>query len=234
MSSIDGISSTTGGAGTTASPGLRGTKDEFLRLFMAQLQHQDPFAPTSGADMVGQLAQLSGVEQAKQTNDRLAELAAQQASAASAGLSSLVGRDCSAATGTFSYDGKGATPPIDVTSTSPLKNAAVVITDASGKEVRRIPVASGATSASAVWDGKDGAGNKVPAGNYTISVDAGASSSPVSGTWHGRVDAVELTTEGPRLRMGGLLLAPGDIRTIGATVAAISTPPTTPTQGTAT
>jgi chemotaxis response regulator CheB len=29
------------------------------------------------------------------------------------------------------------------------------------------------------------------------------------------VDAVELTANGPRLRMGGVLLAPGDIHTIG-------------------
>src|SRR5262245_14716433 len=100
-------------AAPTAGPsgGIQGPKDEFLRLFMAQLQHQDPFAPTSGADMVAQLAQLSSVEQAKQINDQLAELAASQASAASAGLSSLIGRDCSAAAGGCPIERTGATAP---------------------------------------------------------------------------------------------------------------------------
>ena len=37
----------------------------------------------------------------------------------------------------------------------------------------------------------------------------------ITSQWHGRVDAVELTADGPRLRMGGVLLAPGDVRTIG-------------------
>ncbi|HEU4612714.1 MAG TPA: flagellar hook capping FlgD N-terminal domain-containing protein, partial [Kofleriaceae bacterium] len=90
--SIDGITGTSSStATTTSSTQLQGTKDEFLRLFMAQLQHQDPFAPTSGADMVAQLAQLSSVEQAKQTNAMLADLATAQNAVANANLASLVG-----------------------------------------------------------------------------------------------------------------------------------------------
>jgi flagellar basal-body rod modification protein FlgD len=213
--SIDAITTANGASNATSSPGLKGSKDEFLRLFMAQLQHQDPFAPTSGADMVAQLAQLSNVEQAKQTNDRLAELAASQASAASAGLSSLVGRECSAAASTFNYD-KGTPPPLEVSSTSPMKGASVVITDAAGKELRRIAVPNGATSTSVAWDGKDASGRPVPPGSYNISVDAGQSAASITSQWRGRVDAVELTADGPRLRMGGVLLAPADIRSIGA------------------
>jgi flagellar basal-body rod modification protein FlgD len=200
---------------TTQTPGLKGSKDEFLRLFMAQLQHQDPFAPTSGADMVAQLAQLSSVEQAKVTNDQLAELAAQQASAASAGLATLVGRDCTAIADKFELDGKGgAPPPLEISSTSPIKQGAVVITNADGKELRRIPIPEGTSTASIAWDGKDASGQPVPAGSYTIAVDA-PSSSTITSRWQGRVDAVELTSTGPRLRMGGLLVAPSEIRTIG-------------------
>jgi flagellar basal-body rod modification protein FlgD len=199
-----------------SSPGMKGTKDEFLKLFMAQLQHQDPFAPTSGADMVAQLAQLSSVEQAKQTNDQLAAIAAAQTSQASAGLSGLVGRDCDAAAGTFQLD-KGAAPPLSVESTGPMKGASVVITDADGKELRRIPIADGSTSADIQWDGKDASGKPLPQGSYQVSVDAGSTTSTINSRWHGRIDAVELTADGPRLRMGGLLLAPGDVRTIGST-----------------
>lgn len=214
---IESITGTAGGrtAATSSGP-LRGTKDEFLRLFMAQLQHQDPFAPTSGADMVAQLAQLSSVEQAAQTNNRLAELAAQQASAASAGLATLVGRECSATAEAFRLE-TGRPPPLAVDSPSPMKGASVVIQNADGKELRRIAIPDGATSSTIVWDGKDGAGRPIAPGNYKISVDAGQSASTISAQWHGRVDAVELTPDGPRLRIGGVLLAPGDIRTIGTT-----------------
>jgi flagellar basal-body rod modification protein FlgD len=214
--SITGISLTESNAAAGSTGPLKGPKDEFLKLFMAQLQHQDPFKPESGADMVAQLAQLSSVEQAAKTNDQLAELAAQQASAASAGLATLVGRDCGAVAGPFRYEG-GTPPPLSIESPSPMKGASVVIKDANGKELRRIAIPDGTKASAIQWDGKDANGRPVQPGNYEISVDAGASSSAITAQWQGRVDAVELTADGPRLRIGGVLLAPGDIRTIGTT-----------------
>ncbi len=216
--SIDAISSPTVTTNTSASGGaLKGTQDEFLKLFMAQLQYQDPFAPTSNAEMVGQLAQLSGVEQAKQTNVQLADLASAQAAVANANLASLVGRDCNATVGNFSVDSTGgAPPPMSVTSANGTKGASMIVTDANGKEVRRIPIPDGTTSASLAWDGKDANGAPVAKGSYSMTVDKGASTSDITASWMGRVDAVELTANGPRLRIGGVLLAPGDIHTIGA------------------
>ncbi len=215
--SIDQITSPTITTPTTGSGGaLKGTQEEFLKLFMAQLQYQDPFAPTSNAEMVGQLAQLSGVEQAKRTNEHLADLASAQAAIANANLASLVGRDCNASVGGFSVDATGGTPPpMSVTSSQGTKDAAMVITDANGKEVRRIPIPDGTTSGTVAWDGKDANGAPVGKGQYSMSVDKGSSTGDITASWTGRVDAVELTSMGPRLRIGGVLLAPGDIHTIG-------------------
>jgi len=219
--SIDSITPLTNSTSSSANQGpagVKGTKDEFLRLFMAQLQHQDPFAPTSGADMVAQLAQLSSVEQAKQTNDQLAEIAAAQSAAASAGLSSLVGRDCSAVAGTFQLDKPaGGAPPLEISTTGPMKGASVVITNADGKELRRIAIPDGARAQAIQWDGKDASGNTVPPGSYKIAVDSGQTAQAITAQWRGPIEAVELTSDGPRLRMGGLLLSPGDIRSIGNT-----------------
>lgn len=214
--SIDRITGTPGSQPAGSGTVLHGTKDEFLRLFMAQLQHQDPFAPTSGADMVAQLAQLSSVEQAKQTNAMLADLATAQNAVANANLASLVGRDARATAAGFTVDQTGGTPPpLDVSTTSPTKGASLVIKDANGKEVRRIPIPDGTTSTSVAWDGKAADGRALPPGNYQISVEAGQTTSDINVSWSGRVDAVELTAMGPRLRMGGVLIAPGDIHTIG-------------------
>ena len=204
------------GAPTTGT-GLKGTTDEFLKLFMAQLQQQDPFNPTSGADMVSQLAQLSSVEQARQTNTELSDISAAQSSEASAGLSSLIGRQCSATAGSFSIGATGGSPPpVAITSTSATSGAAIVIEDASGKEIRRIKIPDGTTATSLQWDGKDASGNTVPPGSYKMSVDSGKSTGTIDAQWQGKVAAVELTADGPRLRIGDVLLAPSDIRTIGA------------------
>lgn len=213
VSGVSGSDPTTGT--TTSSTQLKGTKDEFLKLFMAQLQHQDPFAPTSGADMVAQLAQLSAVEQAKTTNDQLASLAGAQESAASASLSNLVGRNCNANLNTFSVDKEGVKPPpIEITAAGLTKGASVVITDADGKEIQRLPIPDGTKATTMAWNGLDKSGQPLKAGSYKISVDGGTSPE-ITASWHGKIDAVELTAAGPRLRMGDLLLSPGDIRTIG-------------------
>lgn len=209
---------------TSATPGaLTGSKDEFLKLFMAQLEHQDPLDPKTGADMVAQLAQFSSVEQAQQTNQHLIDLAQAQAATSNASLSNLVGRDCDAAAGSFQLDKGGAVPPLRVESTTPLTGASAVITNADGVELRRIPIPDGGTTASVTWDGRTAQGASVTPGSYTVSIDAGKTTGTVSSQWHGKVDALELSTDGPRLRLGGLLLSPGDIRTIGGASASPTT-----------
>jgi flagellar basal-body rod modification protein FlgD len=214
------ITSATAATGTTtttpaAGGALTGSKDEFLRLFMAQLEHQDPLDPKNGADMVAQLAQFSSVEQAQQTNQHLSDLAAAQASATSASLSTLVGRDCTAGAADFQLERGGTAPPIQITATGAMKGAQLVITDDSGKEIRRIAVPPSTSSATLAWDGNTAEGTAAAPGSYHIAIEPGTTGGTITAQWHGRVDAVELTSDGPRLRMGGVLLSPSDIRTIG-------------------
>ena len=228
------VTSTTATTATTptttpaAGGALSGSKDEFLRLFMAQLEHQDPLSPQDGASMVAQLAQFSTVEQATRTNAYLADLAASQASASNAGLANLVGRDCSAGADKFQLDRTGAVPPIEISSTGAMTGASLVISDDGGKEIRRIAVPAGTSSSRITWDGNTEAGTRAAPGSYRVTVDPGTTGGTITSQWHGRVDAVELADGSTRLRMGGILLAPSDIRTIG-----MSSPTPTPTPTTA-
>jgi flagellar basal-body rod modification protein FlgD len=180
--------------------------------------------------MVAQLAQFSSVEQQTQTNQRLADLASAQAAQSSASLSNLVGRTCSAAVGDISIDRKGTPPPLQVTSDSPTVGASITITDANGKQVRKIAIPDGSTSTTLAWDGNTDAGTAAPAGDYKVSIDAGKNTATVSAQWQGRVDGIELTSTGARLRMGDVLIAPADVRTIGLETAGTSTSSTTPSQ----
>jgi len=198
-------------------PGLTGSKDEFLRLFMAQLQHQDPLSPKDGSDMVAQLAQFSSVEQATKTNQHLADLVTAQTSTSNAGLSSLVGRTCRAAAAEFDLDRGGAVPALAVSSPGVMKGAVAVILDDAGKEVRRLAIADGTQGAELAWDGKTATGAPAAPGHYRVEIAPGSSGAAITAQWRGRVDAVELTETGSRLRMGGVLLAPSDVRTIGLT-----------------
>jgi flagellar basal-body rod modification protein FlgD len=60
-------------------------KDQFLKLFVAQLQHQDPMNPMKDTDFMGQMAQFSTLEQV--TNMAVAN----EAMAANLHLSQSVG-----------------------------------------------------------------------------------------------------------------------------------------------
>ena len=214
-------------AGAATSGALVGSESEFLQLFMAQLQNQDPLNPQDGADMVAQLAQFSSVEQETQTNQNLANLTATESSTANASLSSLVGRTCDAGMGSFTVQDPTNIPPIDVSSSGPISGGSIVVTDANGKQVASMPIpANGGT---VQWNGKDASGNPVPPGSYSVSVSSGTTTTPITASWHDAITAVDLTSSGSLLQMGGIQIAPSDVTTIGAATAATPTTPITPT-----
>jgi flagellar hook assembly protein FlgD len=107
-----------------------------------------------------------------------------------------------------------------------MNGASVVISDSDGKELRRIPIPAGASSTQIAWDGNKSDGTPAAPGSYHISVDAGTTTGTITSQWHGRIDAVELAGGSTQLRMGGVLLSPGAIQTIGSITSTTTT--TTP------
>jgi flagellar basal-body rod modification protein FlgD len=65
MTDIASTSSTTNSTPTQYSRNTGGTlgKDDFLKLFVTQLQHQDPMNPMQDSDFMGQMASFSSLEQ---------------------------------------------------------------------------------------------------------------------------------------------------------------------------
>ena len=222
VAATSSTSSTSAAAASAATSGaLVGTESEFLQLFMAQLQNQDPLNPQDGADMVAQLAQFSSVEQETQINTNLTNLTATESSTANASLSSLVGRTCDAGLGSVQITDPTSIPPIDVSSTGAMSGASITVTDSNGNQVASIPIP--ANGGAVQWNGKNAAGVPVAPGTYTLSVNSGTTTTPITANWNATVSAVQLTTSGTLLQMGGILVAPGDITTIGGAAAAAST-----------
>ncbi len=64
--------------GTTTGSGAIMGPDDFLKLMMVQLQHQDPLQPTDPTQYLSELAQFTTVEQMKNVADSTAKVAAEQ------------------------------------------------------------------------------------------------------------------------------------------------------------
>ncbi|HWT24627.1 MAG TPA: flagellar hook capping FlgD N-terminal domain-containing protein [Solirubrobacteraceae bacterium] len=63
---INALKSTSSPAASTQAAGGKNAemgKDQFLKLFVAQLQHQDPMNPMQDQDFMGQMASFSTLEQ---------------------------------------------------------------------------------------------------------------------------------------------------------------------------
>jgi flagellar basal-body rod modification protein FlgD len=201
----------------TAAVGSAGSasRDQFLRLFVAQLENQNPLDPQSGADMVAQLAQFSSLEQAVETNNRLADMVSSQDAAGSAALADLVGREVTADASTITLD--GAPPPLSVATDDTVSGGEVIIRSASGAEIRRVPFGAGASPIAVEWDGRDASGAPLPAGTYSIEVAAhkpDGTAVPARPQVQAVVDAVELTPSGPRLRLGAARISPAAVTVI--------------------
>jgi flagellar basal-body rod modification protein FlgD len=68
-----------------AANGVMG-KNDFLKLFVAQLQHQDPMNPMQDADFMGQMASFSTLEQVSNMASENARIATSLASDHAIGL----------------------------------------------------------------------------------------------------------------------------------------------------
>jgi flagellar basal-body rod modification protein FlgD len=92
MSTVNSTSGTAGAQQPTTSvvnPKSLLDKDDFLKLFVTQLQHQDPMSPMDNDQMVAQMSQLSTVEQL--TNMASANAVMAQTQARSSAVA-LIGR----------------------------------------------------------------------------------------------------------------------------------------------
>lgn len=193
---------------------------DFLRLMTTQLKNQDPTKPLDGQQFMAQLAQfstLNGIIEMKQSLDALAQ-SLQSMNTLQA--SNLVGHSV-LVDGDRGY--LGADGPIGgrATVTEPANNLTLIVTEASGREVRRINLgAKPAGTADFEWDGLDGNGARAAPGLYTFRVEGAVADGKSVGfdtqIW-AQVDSVSLGQAGQEttLNLAGLgSLGLGQIKAI--------------------
>jgi flagellar basal-body rod modification protein FlgD len=208
-------------AATPASPTLG--KDDFLKLLVAQLSHQDPTQPMQGTEFVTQLSQFSLVEQAVSQSQQLGNLSSQLTGVSNNAATSLVGKTVTIKGNGVSFDGTVASPT-NLTLSGADASATATITDASGNTVRTITL--GAMPAGPItvpWDGHDDSGQPVPKGSYSmnvVAVDAQGQPVAVSQNVTGTVTQVSFDRGYPELTLSSGAQAPiSDLISVSAPLA---------------
>ena len=201
-----------GAAAMKKATGLN--KDDFLKLYIAQMQNQDPLNPMDGTQFVAQLAQLSQVEQAYNTNSNLKSLIDAQNSSNNLAAVSFLGNIVTAKGAQVSLN-SGSQPMISFALAGQADKVQVGISNADGTLVRTLSAGqTPAGNSSLKWDGLSNQGQPLPPGLYSIAVTAtDARGQQSSGTplLQGKVDGISLDGNVPLLSIGGVSIPLKDV-----------------------
>lgn len=214
---VYGVTNDTAAAAAAMKKSTGMNKDDFLKLFVTQLQNQDPLNPQDSTEFIGQLAQLTQVEQAYNTNSNLSDLLNLVNGATSLSAVSFIGKEITAS-GNLIKLTSGTNPTLGYRLPATAQKVTIKIMDDTDTVVRTLTL--GGTQAgdgSITWDGKDEKGNALPDGRYTFSVSGtNAKGEAFDGAplLLGRAEGVMLEGEEPYITIGGINVPLGNILSV--------------------
>lgn len=202
-------------AGAASKPNGAMGKEEFLKLFVAQMKNQDPLNPMEGQELAAQLAQFSSVEQLINLNQQLET----QSSASAAMIQTLqngsaanfIGRDVFADGNAVVIPESGsASVTVDVANAGGV--GVLRVFDLTGREVgtRQLGTVAGGRQTIELGAAAQG----LVAGGYTYSVeivDGEGASVPVQTYSRGTVDGIRFHADGPYLTSGPMMIPLGSV-----------------------
>ena len=167
-------------------------KDDFMRLLVAQLSHQNPLEPMNAQDFSAQLAQFSALEQMTNTNANLLKLLDAQQSVTNSSMINLIGKMVDIQGNSIEHT-VGETQNLNYSLDERAASAVVEVYDALGQLIATLQGTGAEGNNTALWDGRDNSGNFVSNGNYTFRVsafDSGGSAVDVKTYTKGNVSEV--------------------------------------------
>ena len=157
------------------------TQEDFMKLMMAQMKHQDPTKPMENGDFISQMAQFSSVKGLKEIKDSFNTLANALQSSQALQASSMVGRKVMVPGSSTELTTQGKLRgSIELSSAS--ESVTVKVFNKSGEQVHTVDLGQrGKGSAQFSWDGVIKKANPevpgsedvvAPPGVYSIKAEA--------------------------------------------------------------
>lgn len=192
-------------------------RDAFMQLLVAQLQNQDPTDPLDTREMISQLTELTSVEHLVGIENQLASVQVANTAMANAQTASFVGQEVVADTSFLRLDDLGNAVAA-YSLEAPAASVTLEVRNDRGDVVRTMDLGAAEDGAhTAVWDGENDAGQRLPAGTYTASVVAtntDGESVNAETRITGTVDGVSYDQGFPELVLGDRRVRMGDVREI--------------------
>jgi flagellar basal-body rod modification protein FlgD len=211
-------SSSSSSSASSTSSSLTMGKNDFLKLFVTQLQNQNPLSPMDSANFTSQLAQFSSLEQLTNLNTSMSNLVDYQNSMQNVLAISLIGKTVQVAGNQAALSG---TADINFNLPSATAKTTLSIFNSSGTCVRQVELGAESTGdVKYAWDGKNSQGVTLPNGQYTFSIAAAdASGAAVTATtlMYGTVTGITFENSTTYLVLdNGQKVQFGSIRQIGS------------------
>jgi len=213
VSGVNTTASTTGGLtqpeNAVGKKDLK--KDDFMKLFITQLQYQDPMKPMDSYQMASQLAEFSNMEATTKMSDNMEKLLGYQTSQNNLQLMTLLGNDVQVmGNGLGVVDGQVSATEF-VLKEAPSDTLHVTVYDESNLPVWQKDIAAdGAGTYELGWDGKNANGKQVADGLYHYEVEAASAAGETLEAGYrstGKVTDISFENGNATLTVDGLIQA---------------------------
>lgn len=156
---------------TVAKDKTQLSKDDFMKLFLTEVQYQDPTEPMDTEKILAQTSQLATLESADNTNQALSDLSAALGASQQFSTIAAIGKTADLGSDAIALD-KGTVSSFEVYFPKEISQGTVTISDADGNTVGTIDVAENPAGVYKFdWDGRDVNGNQADSGIYHVNAN---------------------------------------------------------------
>lgn len=147
-------------------------KDDFLKIMLTQMKHQDPTNPFKAEQMATEMAQFTSVEQLQNVNQNLAKMANQNQPLERLAMTGLIGKKITVDRGRFPHtEGTNESLSFNLPKDSPQVKIAI-ISDGGEVVLEKDVGAMKAGENSFTWDGLKSNSLPTKSGGFMLKVEA--------------------------------------------------------------